>query len=329
LFEGLLLNLAVLIVSLLVLMRASHLTITNAVKTSDASGLGTTTIGFLVVAFATSLPELLVSIFAALGAGTIGVAVGNVLGSQIVNVCFILGICILLVTRGHTSSANASLNGRMTSNEGENLYFGLFTASVIPLALIYIREASQIVGVALIAIFAYNTYHLVRANAPAHDNRRLTSRPSQTKRYVLCTLLGIVGVVSSAYFLIDSASYIALFLGVPGVVIGSTIVAFGTSIPELATSIDATRQGYLNMAFGNIIGSGFVNLTLILGVTLISSPFTLNILAFHDLAIFSLIANVFLWYFMSSAKITRREGLVLITLYAAFLASTFGGYRTV
>jgi Ca2+/Na+ antiporter len=62
---------------------------------------------------------------------------------------------------------------------------------------------------------------------------------------------------------------------------------------------------------------------------LVSSPFTVNILAFHDLAIFSLIANVFLWYFMSSGKITRREGLVLIILYAAFLASTFGGYRTV
>jgi cation:H+ antiporter len=127
--------------------------------------------------------------------------------------------------------------------------------------------------------------------------------------------------------LVDSASSIALLLGVPSLVIGATIVAFGTSIPELATSIEATRQGHLEMAFGNIVGSGFVNLTLILGVTLVSSPFTVNIFAFHDLAIFSLIANVFLWYFMSSGKINRREGFVLIFLYAIFLVASFGGYR--
>jgi cation:H+ antiporter len=115
---------------------------------------------------------------------------------------------------------------------------------------------------------------------------------------------------------------------VPGVVVGATVVAFGTSVPELATSIEATRQGHLDLAFGNIVGSGFVNLTLILGVTLVSSPFTVNIFAFHDLAIFSLIANVFLWYFMSSGKISRKEGLLLIALYAIFLVTSFGGYRT-
>ena len=330
-FEGILLNLVVLVVSLLILTRSSHLTITNAVKASEASGMGATTMGFLVVAFATSLPELLVSIFAALGAGGIGVAVGNVLGSNIVNVCLILGICILLLTLNKASSVTEQLNGRMSKHEGENLYFGLFMASVIPLALIYIREASQLVGAALLVIFAYNTYHMIRGNSSGKDavsTKTEGSLGGKAKRYLLLTLLGIVGVVASAYFLVDSASSIALLLGVPGVVVGATVVAFGTSVPELATSIEATRQGHLDLAFGNIVGSGFVNLTLILGVTLVSSPFTVNIFAFHDLAIFSLIANVFLWYFMSSGRISRREGLVLIALYAIFLATSFGGHRT-
>ena len=76
------------------------------------------------------------------------------------------------------------------------------------------------------------------------------------------------------------------------------MVAFGTSVPELASSIEATNQGHLDLVFGNIVGSGFVNLTIILSVMLISSPFTVNIAAFSDLAIFSLIANLFLWYFI-------------------------------
>jgi cation:H+ antiporter len=141
------------------------------------------------------------------------------------------------------------------------------------------------------------------------------------------TLVGIIGVVVSAYFLVESASSLAVLFGVPSLVIGATIVAFGTSVPELATSIEATRQGHLELAFGNVVGSGFVNLTCILGVSLVSTPFTVNMIAFHDLAIFSLIANVILWYFMSSGRINRRQGLVLIFLYAAFLFVTFGGYR--
>ncbi len=327
-FEGILLNGTVLLVSLLILTRASHLTITNAVKTSKASGMGATTIGFLVVAFATSLPELMVSMFAVSGAGMVGVAIGNVLGSNIVNTCFILGICILTATIRESSPAVEQLDGRMSKREGENLYFGLFIASVVPLVLIYIREASRVVGVILLAIFVYNTYQMIRANPSEAGSVPDEAERRKMSHYLLLTLTGITGVVLGAYFLVDSASSLAVLFGVPALVVGSTIVAFGTSVPELATSIEATRQGHIELAFGNVVGSGFVNLTCILGVTLVSTSFTVNILAFHDLAIFSLIANVFLWYFMSSGRIHRREGLVLLFLYAAFLFATFGGYRT-
>jgi len=326
-FEGLLINAIVLIISLLILSGASHLAITNAVKAADAAGLGKATIGFLLVAFSTSLPELLVSIFAALGAGTIGVAIGNVLGSNIVNVCLILGVCILIATLTKSISMNCiEFTACISKEEVGSLYFGLFMASIIPLILIYIREASQIVGAILLTLFVYNTYHLakertsIKEEAVDREKRRLV-------RYLLLALLGISVVVGSAYFLVNSSSNIASALGIPGVVIGATVVAFGTSVPELATSIEATRQGHLDLAFGNIVGSGFVNLTVILGVTLISSPFTVNIQAFTDLAIFSLIANLFLWYFMSSGKMSVREGSVLVGLYLIYLAISFGGYR--
>jgi cation:H+ antiporter len=323
-FEGILLNLLILIVSLLVLSRASHLTITNAVNTADATGLGRTTVGFLLVAFSTSLPELLVSIFAALGAGTVGVAVGNVLGSNIVNVCLILGVCILMVTLNRSMKTNClDFTACIAEEEVGSLYFGLFMASIIPLSLIYIREASRFVGVVLLVIFIFNTYQMFRERTSVQEEVSERER-RRLLRYASLVFVGVAGVVGSAYFLVDAASSIARALGVPGVVIGATIVAFGTSVPELATSIESTRQGHLDMAFGNIVGSGFVNLTLILGITLVASPFTLNMVAFSDLALFSLIANLFLWYFMSSGKITVREGMVLLGLYIIFLTISFG-----
>src|SRR3972149_3554079 len=131
-FEGILVNAIVLIISLLILSGASHLVITNAVKAADAAGFGKATIGFLLVAFSTSLPELLVSIFAALGAGTIGVAIGNVLGSNIVNVGLILGVCILIATlKKSMKMNNIEFTAYVAKEEVGSLYFGLFTASII------------------------------------------------------------------------------------------------------------------------------------------------------------------------------------------------------
>jgi cation:H+ antiporter len=146
-------------------------------------------------------------------------------------------------------------------------------------------------------------------------------------KYTLLSILGAVGVVASAYFIVDSASYIAGQIGVPPVIIGATVVAFGTSIPELVTSVAAVRRGHLDLALGNIVGSCFMNITLILGVSLVTSPLNIDMSAFSDLALFSLITNLFLWYFLSSEKITWREGSILLFMYFIFLAISFGGYR--
>lgn len=321
-FEGLLLNLIILFLSLIILSQASRITITNSVNLSDSVGLSKTTIGFLLVAFATSLPELLVSVFAALGSGTSGVAIGNVLGSNIVNVCFILGLCIFIYSRSNRIEVSFSFG--MMQDEIGSLYFGLFAASIIPLLLMYVREGSRVIGAILIMAFIYNTARLARERTVAREDVSEELRAKRYK-YALYTLLGVTGVVACSYFLIDTASYVALSLGVPSVVIGSTIVAFGTSIPELATSLDATRKGHIELAFGNIVGSAFVNLTCILGFTLLTSPFAVNITAFNDLAIFSLVANLMLWYFLSSVKLTWREGVMLLALYGVYLVLTFGG----
>ena len=321
---GMLGNALALLASLAILDRASDWAITNSVKVADITGFGKTTIGFILVAFSTSLPELCVSIFAAIGGESMGVAVGNVLGSNIVNICLILGVCFLLVALKNSESVK--LAPAMTKEEIGTLYFGLFVASVVPLTLLYIGFASRIIGVILLAIFVFYVYQLSKVRK-IREEGSLGEEKRKLPRYAFFAILGIALVVASSYFIVDSATYIAEGLGVPPVVIGATIIAFGTSLPELATSVDATQKGHMDLALGNIVGSCFINITCILGVALIGSPLAVNMAAFSHLVMFSLITNLLLWYFLSSERISWREGTILLVMYGIFLATSFGGYK--
>lgn len=320
---GLLGNVLILLVALAILDKSSDLTIDNAIKVAEMTGLGKTTIGFLLVAFSTSLPELSVSVFSAIDPEMLGVAIGNVLGSNIVNVCLILGICLLILTlKNH--GAKYQFEG-LEFEEARDLYFGLFIASLIPLALIYVGYASRMVGAFLIALFIFHNIQLFR-HRKGEKSSGSDSKESATK-YTLLALLGVAGVVGSSYFIVESASYIALQLGVPQVVIGATIVAFGTSLPELVTSVDATKKGHIELALGNVVGSGFVNITLILGMALFCGPFRVNISSFSNLVMFSIMANLILWYFLVNERISWRESAILLFMYALFIVTSFGIYK--
>ena len=155
---GLLGNAVVLTASLLVLSRASSLTIINSVKVASITGLAKTTVGFILVAFSTSLPELFVALFSVIQPENVGVSIGNVLGSNIVNICLILGICFFLVAS--KNSWPLKFLAPMAKEETGSLYFGLFVASIIPLALLYVGYASRFIGVVLLAVFVFYLYQL-------------------------------------------------------------------------------------------------------------------------------------------------------------------------
>ncbi|MEM2875563.1 MAG: sodium:calcium antiporter [Candidatus Bathyarchaeia archaeon] len=324
-FEGLLINILILLASIIVLSKSSDLTITNSVRVADITGLGKTTIGFILVAFSTSLPELLVSIFSMVNQETTGIAIGNVLGSNVVNVCLILGVCFILATLKNSNQTN--LLPLIVEEEIGNLHLGLFIASIVPLVLLYVRHINQLIGGFLLAIFVYYSYQLSKTTS-VRDEGALGGERQKLGKYTLLTFLGAIGVTVTAYFIVDSASYVAENIGVPRIVIGATIIAFGTSIPELATSIDATKKGHLNLALGEIVGSCFINITCILGVALVASPFNVDMTAFSNLVMLSIMSNLLLWYFLSSEKITRREGLILLFMYFISLVMSFGGYRS-
>jgi len=313
-------NSGVLVLSLVLLSKFSHWTIVNSERVADITGFGKTAVGFILIALSTSLPELTVSVFSTANEEAVGVAIGNVLGSNIVNICFVFGGCIL-----YSSWKNLTCIDFLpiiTRDDIKSLQFGLFSASIIPLSLIYLGFASRFIGLLLIGLFAWNTWKLVKNREGMKDEGALGDEKKRLTRYLLILMVGVAGVIVCSYFIVDSATFIALSLGVPKVVIGATIVAFGTSIPELATSLEATKNNDINLALANIVGSGFLNITLILGVTLIAANLTVNVAAFTNIAIFSLIANLFLWYFLSGERICWKEGAVLMFLYALFLFSS-------
>jgi cation:H+ antiporter len=310
-------NIAILAGALIILSRASNITVSNSIKVAETTGLSKTSVGFILVAFSTSLPELLIAIFAVLSPGSVGVSIGNVLGSNIVNICLVLGTCFIVLASVYRK--NLKKVSELAEEEWGSLNFGLLVASLVPLVLLYIGFASRVIGIVLLAIFAYYMYRLAKVRTPLEQDASPVASKTAARKYTTLAILGALGVVLCSYLIVESSSFLATSVGIPNVVIGATIVAFGTSIPELSTSLESIRKGQVNLALGNIIGSCFINITAILGVTLLASPTTIDVNAFSRVVLFSSIANLLLWYFLASRKIGRLEGWVLVFLYVLFL----------
>ena len=332
---GLVANLLIIGASFLVLNWASNLTITNAIKVSTISKLGKTSVGFTLIALSTTLPELTVALGAVLSGGA-PLSVGNVLGSNIFNISVIIGLAVLLLYLKRPRKVNGS-NGSGVVNaipsfaksELSSIQFGLFISSLVPMILIYVSTATWVVGLILLFIFFGYMYNLSKVRVPSENGEVTQEEKLRLKRYAYFTILGALGVVVSAIFLVNSAVGIAQSVGVPESVIGATIVAFGTSLPELTVGLKSILKGHSALAFGNIIGASFINITLILGITLfvpalIGSPVILNMGVFQNLVVFSIITNLFFWYFLSREKIGWREGAMFLFIYVFFIITTLG-----
>ena len=166
-FQGLFVNILILVIALIVLDKSSHWAIVNSIRIADITGFGRTTVGFILVALSTSLPELSVALFSTADEQAVGVAIGNVLGSNIVNICFVLGVSILFASWKQLSCID--FLPFITRDEIKSLQLGLFAASVIPLSLIYIGSASRLIGLVLVLVFIWNTYNFGKKDQKFRD----------------------------------------------------------------------------------------------------------------------------------------------------------------
>jgi cation:H+ antiporter len=287
-------------------------------------------IGLTVVAFGTSAPELTVNIVSALQ-GSPELAVANVVGSNIVNILFILGVCAIIVPLTVKSSTvwkeiplallGVVLVGIMAN---DHLIDGVpFNA---------LTRTDGIALLALMVIFMYYIFGMAKSDrekvADAKINSALNKdEASKIKQYsgiasVGLVSVGLIGLVLGGRLLVSGAIDIAKAAGLSEALIGLTIVAIGTSLPELATSVVAALRKQSDIAIGNIVGSNIFNIFFVLGATSVILPLPISDALNFDIMV-SIFATGLLFLFMFTGrkrKLVRWEGIVFVLLYVAYLA---------
>lgn len=266
-------------------------------------------IGLTIVAFGTSMPELCISLMSALK-GSAGLAVGNIVGSNIFNALAIVG-CAALV---------APISVRKPTVR-KDIPFAVGASALLTCILLVCDGLPRTGGVLLLFGFVLFMIYTLRL---AREGQTEPEEGTHDKTYsvVKCSILIVVGLaclVVGSHVFVDGATNIALQLHVSESVIGLTIVACGTSLPELATSVVAARKGQSGIAIGNVIGSNVFNVLMILGITGLICPLPTMGVAVPDLAVF--VGSILLLWLMSFTKyrIERWEGAVLVVLFLIYM----------
>ncbi len=273
-------------------------------------------IGLTIVAFGTSAPELAVSVTSALK-GNNGIAVGNVIGSNIFNLLMVLGVAALI----------RPIKVDKTILKRDFPFSILCTVVVLLMAsdILLDKASGNIIsrteGFILLAFFILFMFSLAKEakNQPI-EIEPPASDQEETPRWwksILLTAIGLAGIVLGGGWVVDGASAIALRLGMSEILVGVTIVAIGTSLPELVTSIVAARKGEDDIAIGNVIGSNIFNFLLILGASALINPMVLPNTIGVDL-IGLLLMTLVAFLFSLNAKISRIEGLIFLLAYIGY-----------
>lgn len=302
---------------LVILLLAGDALVKGAVNLSLRMGIPALIVSLTIVAFGTSAPELLISIKATLD-GAPGIALGNVVGSNIANVLLVLGIPAMI----------SALNTKDCHTERNFVY--MMIATVVFVALAYTGQFGIWQGAILLALLAYVLLSAMK-DALAHrkDSKSCSvdvddlegADPSMPGwKIAMFLILGLVGLPLGADILVDSATVIARTYGVSETVIGLTLVAVGTSLPELATTVMAAIRKQADVALGNVIGSNIFNLLAIIGVTTMvgTVPVDQSFLRFDLWVMLAASALVFPFVILKW-NITRLWGLVLTLLYLAYV----------
>ena len=299
-----LLQLVLLIVGFVMLIKGADWFVEGAAGIARKFGIPQLVVGLTIVAMGTSAPEAAVSITAALK-GNAGISIGNVVGSNIMNVFVILGITAAIIA--------IAIQDSTVKYEIPYLIF----ISVAFLAMGYTGGSiSRLEGVILWALFILYLAYLFRLAKKGSDEEEEENRSPLF--LLLSGIVGAVIIVWGSNITVDSATAIAKMIDLSESFIGLTIVALGTSLPELVTSVTAAKKGSADIAIGNIVGSNIFNILFVIGTTalIIPVPFAANFLIDSAIAIF---AAILLWIcVLKTKKLTRMGGIIMLLCYGAY-----------
>ena len=275
-------------------------------------------IGLTIVAFGTSAPEAAVSVSAALNQQN-DIVLGNVFGSNIFNLLVVIGISALIAPiKSNKSIVKKEFPFSMLTclvlfALGLDIVLGGATGNVI-------SRGDGLILLLFFVIFLYSTITFALSNKTEATDDDSEIKKMSTGKAVILSVIGITGVILGGQLVVNNAVSIAEGFGVSQMVIGLTIVAIGTSLPELITSIVAAKKGESDLALGNVIGSNIFNTLFVIGVSSSITPISISNDAITDLIILTVLSLVTYFFTVSKKHISRLEGGILVAIYLGYMA---------
>lgn len=302
------LQVGLLVLGFVMLIKGSDWFVDGAAGIAGRLGIPELVIGLTIVAMGTSAPEAAVSISAALK-GSADITIGNVLGSNILNVLVILGMTAVVAT---VSVQQSTVRYEMPF---------MILVTVVMLGLAYTGyQLGLVEGIILWAFFLLYLVYLFKMSRGGVEESSETDRP--VWQLLGLTVIGVGLIVYGSDVTVDAATSIAKMMGISDRIIALTIVALGTSLPELFTSVSAARKGNPDIAIGNIVGSNIFNVLFVVGSTALITPVAFSHAFIQD-SIVAIASSVLLWLLVvRSHKLDRKAGLVLLVCYAAYFFYT-------
>ena len=301
----------ILVLGLIILLAGGKFLVDGASAIAAKLGLGAGLIGLTVVAFGTSAPELLVSVNAALK-GTSDISIGNVIGSNIANITLVLGISAVIFP--------IALNKSVLKLD----YLFTVLSSLLFFILAYNQIISRLEGIVFVTLLVLVNLYIfkkMKGSEPeiSEEEAVLLKKESSIKA-VGFIVLGILGLYFGSDMFVDSAVEISRLFGVSERIIGITVIAIGTSLPELTTSVIAAINKKTDIAIGNILGSNIMNVLGIIGITALVQPINVSVQFLNQDFLWMLAATLLLFPILKSKlDISRWEGGLLVLFYAVYL----------
>lgn len=309
-------NIVLVLVGFVLLIKGADFFVDGAASLARKLKIPSLVIGLTIVAMGTSAPELAVSISSS-ATGANSMAVGNVVGSNLFNLLVVLGVCAIITP---VAVSKDVIRRDFPVSIGVMVVFG---------ALLFVgaqeNTLSRLEGVILIALLiGYMVWTIISAL----KERKNSAEEESAEQFVWwkCALFivgGAAAIVFGGTLVVDNAKALGLAIGMSEALVGLTICAVGTSLPELVTSIVAAKKGESDMAVGNVVGSNIFNVVCILGISGVISPITLDAASFANNLVDMLVfvgVSVLGYIFCLNKKITRAEGIVFVALYVCYMA---------
>lgn len=307
------LQIILLVLGFVVLIKGADLFVDGASATAQNFKVSKMLIGLTIVAFGTSAPEFAVSVKSLLS-GNGDMVLGNVIGSNILNILLILGVSAMfhsLSVKNNTVKKELPITLLITTLFAVLLSDHLFDKS-LPNSF---TRSDGIILLLFFLVFIYYLISMMRKKIDVDNNLPNMS----LKKAILFTIVGIVAIVIGSNLVVDSASFIASALGVSERMISLTIIALGTSLPELVTSVAATSKGEYDIAIGNVVGSNIFNIGIVIGVPVVLFGGVSQI-AFSYIDLLVMLASALLLFLFSfrDYKISKSEGAMFLTLFIIY-----------